>query len=113
MTTGSEGSDGSYAGAGRMAAYAYWKTKNPAFVARAVSQLQRGPGGPGGGPGGPYGTRHVEGPDVLNAIEEAPFMSTNSTAQSSLTAIQVLELCKDTLPETMPPAEARPPRRQQ
>ena len=110
MTTGSEGADGSYAGAGRMAAYAYWKTRNPAFVARAVSQIgMRGPGGAGG----PYATRHVEGPDALNPIEEAPFMSTNSTAQSSLTAIQVLELCRDALPETMPPAAARPPRRQQ
>jgi len=113
MTTGSEGSDGSYAGAGRMAAYAYWKTRNPAFVARAVSQISMGQRGFGGATGGPYSTRHVEGPDALNPIEEAPSMSTNSTAQSSLMAIQVLELCKDSLPQTMPePPAARPPRRQ-
>jgi hypothetical protein len=56
-------------------------------------------------------TRHVEGPDALNAIEEAPYMSTNSTAQNSLQAIQILELCKDRLPETMPPAPPRAPAR--
>jgi len=102
MKTGAEGADGSYAGAGRMAAYAYSKTRNAAFIARAVSQL-----GGGGGfrrlPGGPYATQHVEGPDVMNPIDEAPGVSTNTTAQSSLTAIQVLELCKDQLPAQLPP----------
>jgi len=101
MTTNAEGADGSYAGAGRLAAYAFWKTRNSAFIARAVSQLR------GGGfrslPGGPYATRRVEGPDVMNPIDEAPGVSTNSTAQSSLTAIQVLELCKDQLPAELPP----------
>jgi hypothetical protein len=111
MASGLEGSDGSYAGPGRMAAYAYWKTRNPAFVARAVSQISSSLRGPGGAPGGPYMTRHVEGPDALNAIEEAPNMSTNSTAQNSLQAIQILELCKDSLPETMPPAPPRAPAR--
>ena len=41
MTSGDEGADGSYAGPGRLAAYAYSKTRNNAFVARAVSQLRR------------------------------------------------------------------------
>jgi len=103
MTTGAEGADGSYAGAGRLAAYAFWKTRNSAFIARAVSQLR------GGGvrslSGGMYATRHVEGPDVMNSIDEAPGVSTNTTAQSSLTAIQVLELCKDQLPAELPPPE--------
>jgi hypothetical protein len=101
MTTGTEGGDGSFAGAGRLAAYAYSKTRNPAFVAKAVSQLG-GAGGPRRNPGGPYATRHVAGPDVLNPVDEAPFASTNSTAQNSLTAIQVLELCKDQLPAELP-----------
>jgi len=101
MATATEGSDGSYAGVGRLAAYAYWKTGNAAFVARAISQLG-GAGGPRRVPGGPYATRRVAGPDVLNAIDEASFVSTNSTAQSSLTAIQVLELCKDQLPAELP-----------
>jgi hypothetical protein len=100
MTTGAEGSDGAYAGTGRMAAYAYSKTRNPAFIARAVSQL--GGGGLQRAAGGPYATRHVAGPDVMNPIDEAPGVSTNSTAQNSLTAIQVLELCKDRLPAELP-----------
>ena len=104
MATGAEGADGAYAGPGRLAAYAYWKTRNKAFVARAVSQL--GGGGPGGRrpAGAAYATRHVEGPDVLNPIDESPFVSTNSTAQTSLTAIQVLELCRDQLPAELPTA---------
>jgi len=102
MTTGAEGNDGSYAGPGRMAAYAYSKTRNTAFIAPAVAQLVRGAGF-GRLPGGPYATRHVDGPDVMNPIDEAPGVSTNGTAQSSLTAIQVLELCKDRLPEELPP----------
>lgn len=32
MTTGAEGADGSYAGARRLAAYAFWKTRNSAFI---------------------------------------------------------------------------------
>jgi len=86
-----------------MAAYAYSKTHNTAFVARAVAQLV-GAGGPQRLPGGPYATRHVAGPDAMNPIDEAPGVSTNSTAQNSLTAIQVLELCKDQLPADVPPA---------
>ncbi len=102
MRTGAEGADGSYAGAGRLAAYAFSKTRNAAFIANAVSQL-RGGGGFRRLPGGPYATRRVEGPDALNPIDEAPGVSTNTTAQSSLTAIQVLELCKDQLPSELPP----------
>jgi len=105
MKTATEGSDGSYAGAGRLAAYAYAKTGNPAFVTRAVSQLRGGVRGLGTGQ---YATRHVEGPDVMNPIDEAPGVSTNTTAQASLTAIQVLELCKDKLPAELPPAPAGP-----
>jgi hypothetical protein len=101
MATANEGNDGSYAGTGRLAAYAYAKTGNAAFVTRAVSQLG-GFGGPRRPPGGLYATRRVQGPDVLNPIDEAPFVSTNTTAQFSLTAIQVLELCKDHLPAELP-----------
>jgi hypothetical protein len=109
MTSGSEGADGAHAGAGRLAAYAYARTGNTAFVPRAVSALT-GAGGPGGGPprrmplppGGLYGTRRIEGPDALNTVDEAPFVSTNMAAQSSLVAIQVLELCKDHLPAEAP-----------
>src|SRR5262249_54429672 len=65
MTTHAEGADGSYAGAGRLAAYAFSKTRNSAFIARAVSQLRMG-GGFRSLPGGPYSTRRVDGPEVMN-----------------------------------------------
>jgi len=110
MSSGAEGAEGNYAGAGRLAAYAYSKTKNQAFIARAVGGLRAG-GGFRRLPGGIYATRHVQGPDVLNPIDEAPGVSTNTTAQSSLTAIQVLELCKDHLPAELPPPSAGPGRR--
>ena len=107
--TGAEGADGAYAGVGRMAAYAYAKTRNAAFVPRAVAYLRGG--GFRGLEGGLYATRHVDGADVLNPIDEAPFVSTNTAAQSSLGAIQVLELCKDRLPAELPPAPVGPPGR--
>jgi PcRGLX-like protein C-terminal alpha/alpha toroid domain len=104
-TSGAEGADGSYAEAGRLAAYAFSKTRNAAFIPRAVSQLRAG-GALRQIPGGLYATHHVDGSDALNPVDEAPYVSTNTTAQSSLTAIQVLELCKEQLPSELPPPEA-------
>jgi hypothetical protein len=93
MTGGNEGSDARYAGAGRLAAYAYSRTKNPAFARKAIAQLLPRRES--------YATRRVTGPEVLNAIDEAPTVSTNTTAQSCLNAIEVLELCADQLPENL------------
>jgi hypothetical protein len=108
MKSGAEGADGAFAGPGRLAAYAYAKTGNAAFVAKAVAGLR---GGGPRGPGNPYATRHVAGPDAMRPLDEAPFVSTNTTAQSSLTAIQVLELCKDRLPAELPVLAPPPVRR--
>jgi YetA-like protein len=108
-TSHNEGADGSQASPGRLAAYAYAKTKNPAFVARAISQLA-GQAGPRRITGGMYATRHISGSDALNPVDESPGVSTNTTAQSSLTAIQVLELCKDALPNELPPPAPPTPR---
>ena len=88
MTTGEEGADGSYAGRGRPAAYAYMQTKNPAFLGRAREVL-------GGGRLPGVSMRRVEGPEVLNPIDESPGAGTNGAAQTSLTIISVLEMCKD------------------
>lgn len=99
MQTGGEGADGHYAGGGRLAAYAYMETKNPAFARRASS-------GPNAGYSmwlGMYTPRAVSGPEVLNPIEEVPAMSTNSVAQSSLNMIELLQMCADQLPEEAPP----------
>jgi hypothetical protein len=106
MKTGAEGADASYAGPGRLAAYAYLRTRNPAFAKRALSQMAGS--NPGRRqPGPPYATRRVEPPEVLDPIDEFAGVSTNSTSQSSLNAIQVLEMCRDQLPEEMPAVPAR------
>jgi hypothetical protein len=103
-TTGSEGADGSYAGAeqggGRLAAYAYSKTKDPAFAQHAIDSLF---GGFGGLREGMYATQHVDGPDVLNPVDEAPRVGTNGVAQTSLAAMEILALCSDQLPHDVPP----------
>jgi hypothetical protein len=111
MKSGAEGQDGADAGAGRLAAYAYAKTQNVAFIGRALAQLRAG--GPRSLAGGLYATRRIEGPDAMHPIDEAPGVSTNTAAQASLTAIQVLELCKDRLPAELPPAAAGGPRGRQ
>ncbi|HZS53034.1 MAG TPA: hypothetical protein VFA65_01420 [Bryobacteraceae bacterium] len=104
MQTGHEGEDGHYAGGGRLAAYAYMETKNPAFATRATA-------GPNGGYSmrpDMYTPREIDGPAVLNPIEEVPMMSTNSVAQSSLNMIEVLQMCADALPQELPPAPPNP-----
>ena len=97
MSTGSEGSDGAYAGPGRLAAYAYLKTGNPAFARAAIGSVF----GKRGFEPNRYASRRVEGPDVLNPIEETP-VSTNSAAQSSLSVMEVLAMCGDRLPAEPP-----------
>jgi hypothetical protein len=98
MATGSEGMDGSYAGPGRLAGYAYMQTRDAAFARVAVAGLF---GGLLPAVQGLYPSRHITGPDVLNPIEEN-IVSTNSAAQSSLNAIEVLEMCADQLPAEAP-----------
>jgi hypothetical protein len=104
METGREGADGQYAGPGRLAAYAYSETKNPAFAKRATA----GPNVSYSMRPGLYTPRKVNGPDVLNPIEEVPTVSTNTVAQSSLTLIEILQLCADQLPAEVPPVPENP-----
>jgi hypothetical protein len=97
--TGNEGADASYVetapGGPRLAAYAYAQTKNPAFAQRAIAALSRAR---------PASERMVERTDALNPVHEAPGVSTNDAAQTSLTLIEILELCRDALPNELPPA---------
>ena len=107
--TGKEGDDGRYLGeqgansqgTPRLAAYAYAKTKNAAFAKPAVASLLRFGSGA-------VTTTRVEGPLALNPVDEASRISTNGAAQSGLSAIEILELCKDQLPTEVPPPEANP-----
>jgi hypothetical protein len=98
MATGSEGADGSYPGTGRLAGYAYRQTGDDAFARVAISGLF---GGLLPAEQGAYPSRHIAGPDVLNPIEES-IIATNSAAQASLNAIEVLEMCADKLPTATP-----------
>jgi hypothetical protein len=103
--TGSEGGDGRYVenaqGGPRLAAYAYAQTKNPAFAQRAFSAFtQRGPGA--------ANPPVIASADSLNPVHEARGVSTNDAAQSSLTLIEILELCADKLPTEAPPVQALP-----
>lgn len=96
--TGTEGADaslvgergGNSQGTARLAAYVYHKTKIPAFGQRAVSLMNYG--------NPDYTTRRIDGAEVLNPLDEAGGVSTNTTAQSSLMDIEILEMCKDILP---------------
>jgi hypothetical protein len=108
--TGNEGADARYIlneqSGPRLAAYAYAQTKNPAFAKKAIEGLfSRG--------GGFASPKLLTGPDVPSPAEEALEVNTNEAAQTGLTTIELLELCKDQLPMEMPPRVERPrgPRR--
>jgi hypothetical protein len=97
-TTGTEGANGEYVekaqGGPRLAAYAYARTKNPAFAKYAVENMSRWRGA---------APVRLSGPDVLNPTSEAPGVSTNDAAQSGLTMIESLALLGDALPNELPP----------
>jgi len=106
-TTGNEGADGRYILAEqsgpRLAAYAYAHTKSPAFAQKAIEGVLRR----GGGYAIP---KLLAGPNVLNPAEEALEVGTNEAAQTGLTTIEILELCKDQLPTEAPVRVPRGPR---
>ena len=90
IASGAEGADARFGGPGRLSGYVYAKTKNVAFAKKALQQLA------GQGPDRPRLTlSKLKGPDVLNPVEEATGVSTNSVAQAGLHAIELLELCRD------------------
>ncbi len=103
-TTHSEGDQAQYYGNGggnpssipRLAAFAYYATKNPAFAQEAINTGLRGIGG---------GIRQVDVPLVLNPVDEMG-SDTNSNSQNSLNIIEVLAMCADQLPTEAPAAGA-------
>ncbi len=106
--TGTEGADGSLVGeqggsnsqgTPRLSAYAYYKTRNAAYAPRAIRAVANIR---------TYATRKIEGAESINPVDEVAGASTNDAAQSSLMAIEILELCKDQLPQNpLPPEEGR------
>jgi len=86
-STGTEGADGQFAQYGRLAAYAYLTSKNPALAKKAWS-LVRMP---------TFATTHFDVPAVLHPIDEIPGMGTNGTAQNCLETIELLAMVGDQL----------------
>jgi hypothetical protein len=84
----------------RLTAYAAWKTKDAKLAERAWREFT--------GDDRRWAPRRysmqtdrVEGPTVLNPIDEAAWVSTNDASQWSLAAIQNLALVGDALPESV------------
>lgn len=98
MESQSEGQDASYTRPDRLAAYAYKMTGNPAFAREALKRIVGRAGL------GPLPVNRIEGPHVLNPVDEAR-LSTNEVAQWSLNAIEILEMCTDQLPHDVPEVE--------
>jgi hypothetical protein len=82
--------------AGKLLAYAYSVTKNPAFAQSAIASQ--------GGRGARRGGR-AEPPNALAPTDDGT--DTNGAAQSALNAIAVLELCADVLPADPPAGGGR------
>lgn len=80
----------------RLTAYAAARLSDAALAQRAWAEFYRGDAGY------PrtltWESVRVDGPRVLNPVDEAAFVSTNATAQYALAAIQTLALVGDQLP---------------
>lgn len=99
QATGQEGNDARYIlneqSGPRLAAYAYAHTKIHAFAEKAVAGLLSRDGGIAR-------PQVIAVPAVLNPVDEDVSISTNEAAQTGLTTIEILELCKDHLPVEAP-----------
>lgn len=84
-------------GHARLTAYAAREKRDPQLAARAWREFR---GGSGGLPHNvTLATERIEGPAVLNPVEEALWVSTNGVAQWGLAAIQCLALAGESLSE--------------
>ena len=84
-------------GHARLTAWAAQRTGDAKLAARAWAEFYEG--GNGYSPQRELKTERIAGPAVLNPVDEAPWISTNSTAQWSLAAIQCLALAGDRMPD--------------
>jgi hypothetical protein len=82
-------------GHARLTAYAAMRKKDPGLAARAWKEFFSGQPRRSR----PLATTHVDGAAVLNPIDEQASVSTNTTAQFGLAAIQCLALIGDALTE--------------
>ena len=86
-SSGAEGANGEYAQYGRLAAYVYRESKNPQLGKKAWTLLRMPT----------YNSTRLTGPSVLEPLDEVPGVTTNTTAQGCLEAIEMLEMCADQL----------------
>ena len=97
MKSGTEGADAAFVRDGRLAAYVYHETKNPAFKQAGIDALiATGRGARG------RDVRRVEGAVTLNPVDEGPG-NTNGAAQNGLETITMLGMVGDQLPAEFPP----------
>jgi len=87
----------------RMTAYAAYLNKDPALARRAWDQFLHAGGG-GGNPAlvvgtDPFNSHKVDGPAVPSPIDEINNISTNSTSQWCLNAIELLQLAGNDAPD--------------
>jgi hypothetical protein len=75
-------------GHARLTAYAAYRKKDAALAARAWKELTEGRSGYGARQ--QFASNRIEGPAVLNPVDEAPGVSTNASAQWGLAAIECL-----------------------
>jgi hypothetical protein len=87
-------------GHSRLTAYAAHEKHDPALAKRAWKEFFRGAGGIARRE--PPKSQRITGPAVLRPVEEAPFVSTNATAQWGLAAIQCLALAGEALDSSAP-----------
>jgi hypothetical protein len=83
-------------GHSRLTAYAAKRRGNPALAERAWKEFGSGRGELS--ESADLKVRRVQGPDVLNPIDEAPWVSTNGAAQWGLAAIELLAWAGDSAP---------------
>ncbi len=93
--TGTEGADGRYAMVGqsapRLDAWVYHETKSPVFLKLATTTMLA----TGASVAKPT---EIAGANSLHPVGEDASIMTNEAAQTGLSIIEVLELCKDSLP---------------
>ncbi|MCF7761146.1 MAG: Tat pathway signal sequence domain protein [Cephaloticoccus sp.] len=85
-------------GHSRLTAYAAKLKGDPALAKRAWVELQTPEWGPRQGK---PSAKHLVGPAVLRPVDEAPYVSTNDTAQTGLAIMQCLALAGEALPEKL------------
>jgi hypothetical protein len=76
-----------------LTAFAAHKRKDATLAARAWQEFQAGKGGVK--PGSCFESRRIGTPEVLNPVDEVAWISTNTSAQWALAAIECLAYAGD------------------